>query len=457
MSSLFRQLFSWQKRPPPQAGPLRQRGIAIMIIVFLIALGATAYLVVSLNANSARLERDTQTTAALIEAKAALIAYAMAVDTTAACGGTNCPRPGDLPCPDMNNDGVAEASCGNAAGTTQQANRLGRLPWKTLHIPELKDGNGEDLWYAVSSNFKENSRFRPLNSDTNGTITVRDIGGNIVYDGTGASGAVAIIISAGAPLTRQDGTIQVRSAANINNPVHFLDNAFGEDNAAFVDSGADGFVSGPVRDANGDEILNDRLVTISQNEIFAGIERRVAADIANALMDYYCGLGNADYATSSCVIAGGNRFFPTPAAFADNSCLGNGNLGAGCNSGVALTGGRIPANPATAWSGTSILRGVNTGNWFQLNAWREVVYYGVSALCSDGTANCPAGNLTLDGNVAQKVVIIASGRVTGLQQRTINADKSAEANYLEDGNLAPLDDVYVSRAAGLNDRVISIP
>jgi hypothetical protein len=32
-----------------------------------------------------------------------------------------------------------------------QAERLGRLPWKTLGLPDLRDGDGERLWYAVSS------------------------------------------------------------------------------------------------------------------------------------------------------------------------------------------------------------------------------------------------------------------------------------------------------------------
>jgi hypothetical protein len=25
--------------------------------------------------------------------------------------------------------------------------RMGRLPWKTLRLPDLRDGHGERLWY----------------------------------------------------------------------------------------------------------------------------------------------------------------------------------------------------------------------------------------------------------------------------------------------------------------------
>lgn len=466
MSPAFRQPFSQPNHPLPQAKFLRQRGIAIMLIVFLIAFGATAYLVVSLNANSAKVERDTQTTAVLAEAKAALIAYAMAVDTTPGACTTNCPRPGDLPCPDTNDDGNAEANCGNAAGTTQQANRLGRLPWKTLNLPELRDGNGEHLWYAVSSNFKQNTRFRPLNSDSNGTITVRDSNGNIVNDATGVTGAVAVVISSGKAVTRQDDISQSRGGANLNAPVHYLDNALGEDNAAFIDGGADGFISGPVFDANGKEILNDRLLTISHDEIFAVIEQRVATEVMNALVDYYCGgFANANYATNACNGLGGNRFFPRPALFTDNTCLGNAAL-ANCGSDAAATHGRIPANPNTAWSATSILRGTANNNWFQLNGWRELIHYAVAAPCADGTIDCGggAGNLTLNNalvlpNNNKKAIITSAGKTLGAQTRANNADKSLEQNYLEDENVLPLDDTY-TRTVGagvlFNDFSVSI-
>ena len=51
-------------------------------------------------------------------------------------------RLGDLPCPDRDDDGDADA----VPGCDTAALALGRLPWKTLGLPDLRDGDGERLW-----------------------------------------------------------------------------------------------------------------------------------------------------------------------------------------------------------------------------------------------------------------------------------------------------------------------
>src|SRR6185295_4229955 len=110
------------------------------------------------------------------------------------------------PCPDITNTGTAGGSCSNGGGTT-----IGRLPWKTLGLPDLRDASGERLWYAVTDSFKNNPAVGTLNSDSRGGITVRDRNGNVVNDGTDVgtftrSGAIAIIIAPGGILRRNDGT-----------------------------------------------------------------------------------------------------------------------------------------------------------------------------------------------------------------------------------------------------------
>ena len=153
--------------------PRRQSGVIAILILFIVAVVAISFLVSSLKSSS-QTERDKVTAAALAQAKAALIGYAASVNLFGCTSPSDCPRPGEIPCPDTNDDGQAEPSCGNADGTTGQITRLGRLPWKTLGLPDLRDGYGERLWYAVSNNFKKHSRAFPLNSDTLGTISVRD-------------------------------------------------------------------------------------------------------------------------------------------------------------------------------------------------------------------------------------------------------------------------------------------
>src|SRR5574340_734766 len=178
----------------------RQRGAALMVMLVILVAGAASALVGALSTTTLKNARQETTSNALAQAKDALIGYAVKVQVSSsdiACAdpptyaNPNCQRPGDLPCPDMDNDGDAESNCGDASGSNQYK-RLGRLPWKTLGLPDLRDGSGERLWYAVSNNFKNNTRTTCtapgqagcLNSDTVGTITVRNPDGNVIYDAT---------------------------------------------------------------------------------------------------------------------------------------------------------------------------------------------------------------------------------------------------------------------------------
>lgn len=427
-----------------------QRGASLIVLVLVLVLGVLAVVFSSLDGQSIRAERDKKTHEALSEAKLALIGY-----STRSGLATGAARPGELPCPDANNDGSSDVCAVNA---------LGRLPWRTLGINDLRDGDGERLWYAVSTTFKNNPRIYPLNSDTLGTISLRDSAGNMLNDGSANNGLVAVIVSPGAPMTRQDGVNQVRDVANINNAINYLDNALGEDNQNFFNGNLNGFVLGPIKDATGDIILNDKIVSISRHEIMIPVERRVAATVINALLDYFCGSGNVNYDTNTCLAAGGPRSYPHPANFADSTCLGTGNLAAGCASDLTVNHGRLPANPNLSWDTASLLLGSN-GNWFQRNGWREQVHYAVAPACVIGTTDCDgAGFLTLNTSLvnavnANMVVAVGGEALTG-QSRASVADKLNEANYSEDENLTTPDDVYTTLSLmgnPFNDRVVSLP
>jgi hypothetical protein len=442
-----------------------QHGVAAVILLLLVFLIGTTILISDLNGQTVKLAREQKTAESLAQAKAALIAYSVKDLSSGTCT-TNCPRPGDLPCPDINNDGTAESGCGNAAGTTQQQNRMGRLPWKTLGLDDLRDGNGDRLWYAVSNSYKYNTRTRPLNSDTNGTITLRDVTGIVVNDGSASTGLVAIVFSPGPVIRREDNIQQSRNVAQENVASNYLDTALGEDNASFVDGTLDGFIFGPIVSADRTIVVNDRMLTISRDEILPLVEQRVIAEAANALLDYYCGTGNANYAAKTCYSAGGNRFYPWPADFSDNTCLGTNTLGA-CNSNAIFkTHGRVPANLTTDWNSTSILRRFSSGNWFQQNGWREVLHYAVASACAAGTANCGGvGLLTLQNTLTppstnKQAIVIAAGHLLTGQNRASTASKQLEVNYLESENLVPLDDIYLRPMqpdAIFNDRAVSIP
>lgn len=444
-----------------------QRGFALLLILLLLGVGALAVFVTGLNRATQQLERDRITSEALAQAKMALIGYAVSVALTPM--GTT--RPGNLPCPDLNDDGVAETACGNALGTTGQSLRLGRLPWKTLGLPDLRDGSGERLWYAVSTNYKKNTPFAVLNSDTGlGTITVRDLTGAIVNDGTNPflapnppapSGVIAVIIAPGGPLTRLgvaqsqsrgctvgvDCTAQgICTTAPFSNtakcnPVNYLDIGNGEDNADFVDNDTNGFIQGEIKDANGDLILNDKLITITYGDLMPRLEKRVASEALKCLIDY---------------AANNQGRYPWAAPLNPSSAPNYNDV-----SGFRF--GRVPGTPFLQTQATSA--NVMGGSWAGCNFaslsgwwlnWREMVFYAFAdafkpvppvmpvPLCGT-TGTCLTVNPP-SSTVDKIAVVFVAGRrlasVAGGQPRATDPDKGTIANYLEGQNTTPLDDTF---------------
>lgn len=302
-----------------------QRGLVAGTTALLLLLLTAAVVASALAARDGLPRRDEITASALARAKEALLAYAAARPVDEIVG------PGYLPCPDLDDDGWAEATCGSLNGETGQAQRLGRLPWKTLGLPDLRDADGERLWYAVSSKHKGllNCAASPACLDMGpeaaiGTITVRDARGNVLHDGTSSSthapgigGAVAIVLAPGAPLRRWQGSMQRRTCeGGACNPLghcvtspptltpkcnaeNYLDRSpgpayFDEDNARFVDRNdaagrdlnRDGFIQGPIVDHHGVTWVNDRIAAISYDDLMPRVMRRVAAEVTACLQAY---------------------------------------------------------------------------------------------------------------------------------------------------------------------------
>ena len=329
----------------------RHRG-AFLVLASLLVLLAMAVLFAAAGSFHVAALRARATERALAQAREALIAYAADRSITSAVG------PGYLPCPDLDGDGWAESTCGSLDGSSGQEQRLGRLPWKTLGLPPLADGDGEMLWYAVSTKYKGllNCAASRACVDMSpgaalGTITVRDASGHAFHDGTLAAperalegGAVAVVIAPGAALERLQANgaraMQRRECAPDDcdadgrcttdppqlaapcNPVNYLDRASsGEDNAAFVDrSGAsaralnaDGFIAGPVHAADGSLEVNDRIAAVGYGDVMPAMLRRVALEVVRCLRDYATRPENASrypWPAPSC--AGGAAFGSAP-------------------------------------------------------------------------------------------------------------------------------------------------
>ncbi|MES2552937.1 MAG: hypothetical protein V4588_04655 [Pseudomonadota bacterium] len=374
----------------------KQKGAALLIFFLILILMATSYLIPVINSSSIKNERDAKTRLALAEAKAALIGRAV----------TDATIPGSLPCPSASSvDGTSELFAGNACPSY-----IGWFPWHTLKVADLRDGAYEQLLYALSPNYRDDDSAQPLNSDTPGMLSV-----------DGRNDIVAVIFAPGTQIS------QSRPSNNIQDYLEG-ENANGDN----LYSGINALTA------------NDQLITITRDEIMQAVQKRIAREVVNAL--------NAYFAT--------NLYFPSPADFSDASCWDNAAIPAGCNSLPPTMEGRIPANPSIAWNPTSILSGsAGAGFWFQNNGWREMIYYAVSALCADGTANCANGDLTLLNQAAtlvnQKVVIVVSGRRLGAARATATL-----ADYLEDENATIGNKIFSTintMPVPFNDFAISIP
>ena len=304
--------------------PRNERGVVLAIVALLAALLAAALFAVEMGIAGGAAQRERVSERALAQAREALVAYAVDRPVNSAVG------PGYLPCPDLDDDGWAESTCGSQSGDSGQAQRLGRLPWKTLGLPDLRDGYGERLWYAVSSKYKGllNCAVSRACLDMSpaaalGTITVRDATGAVIHDGTNEAperaaqgGALAVVIAPGPALERA-GSWQARECgpgdcdasgrcitdppqlAARCNPVNYLDQAAEarfafEDNADFLDRNdtagrarnGNGFIMGPVVLSDGRLAVNDRIAVISYRDVMPRLMARVGLEVAACLRFY---------------------------------------------------------------------------------------------------------------------------------------------------------------------------
>lgn len=168
-----------------------QRGHGLLLLLLLLIIGGGASLALS-ETFSRRLQLQAQQRSihALAQARTALIGYAISYAER---------HPGQdygyLPCPDLNNSGSSTlGACGN-----RDQPAIGRLPWRTLALPELRDGHNECLWYAVAGSVKHNPKPLSLNWDSPGQFVVVDDAGQTLELNAADGRAIALIIAPGKP------------------------------------------------------------------------------------------------------------------------------------------------------------------------------------------------------------------------------------------------------------------
>lgn len=371
----------------PVASPAAQRGMALMLLMLLVGVGALAIFLGGLNRAAGSLERDQVTNAALEKAKAALLGYAATYRDTHANEVF-----GYLPCPDLNNDGISD-SCG-----PKDVSSIGRLPWKTLGLPPLRDGSGECLWYAVSGHYKNSPKTDVLNWDAPGQFNIQDVAGMSL-----SSGAVAVIFAPYGIRAVQDRTAAGNTLCGGNSTV-----------SAYLD-GSDPLYAGIAPAAHASSVLtlgtvnsamngvnNDVAIWLMGNEIFDKVKRRsdFATDVTNLLGDI------RDQASKDAACAAlATVKNPVLAPVLDEPDV------------LLKTVGFAP----------DVVQGcipVDTERRMKVFAnWRNNVLY---AVCSGGTA-C----LTVNGNANCAGVAVFSGEKTSGKRHPSNK----AADYLEGENL----------------------
>jgi len=260
----------------------RQDGAALLVLLVIVIIATTGVLLNSLSRASVTTERGRITAEALAQAKEALIAYAIKEAVTAQ-------RPGGLPCPDTKSPSALTA--GDAEGTCS-INAIGRLPWKTLGLGDLRDGSGERLWYALSNNFRSSSPVA-MNSDTLGQLTITGT--------NSASNVAAIIFSPGSVIGSQNRSVTPTALCATTNSTIAPDRC-----AANYLEGENSISNATYVTAATSSTFNDYLLTISSGDLkvlFAGVEKVVAKRFKDewllpALNTYFSSWGAYPFAAS---------------------------------------------------------------------------------------------------------------------------------------------------------------
>ena len=231
----------------------KQTGSILLTLMLVIIVAASFSLVSKLNESSRAFIRRQATLEVLHQAKAALISYAITFPESWAGKATE--GPGYLPCPDTNNDGSPSPPCG--------PNPLGRLPGEWMGMAGYTDSSGERLWYAVSSNFRNNpsGKIVPMNSDVPGQLSI-----DTNNDGEGdIKDIVAVII---APGPADTGILQTRPSNLVGD---YLEGENNDGDTVYAQNSGGG---------------NDILVYITRRELMQAIEKRVLGDVTQAIRNY---------------------------------------------------------------------------------------------------------------------------------------------------------------------------
>lgn len=329
-----------------------QAGAALLIILAIILVGFTLALTSVLSINAIRLKGTQKNIEIMAQAKEALLGYALRQQPI-----------GGLPCPDTNEDGYSNTSGANCTAY------LGRLPFKTLSLPELRDGDGNRLWYAVDRNLVT------VTSTTKNPSLLTTLTLNM-------QPSAAIVIAA-------NGVVGNQVRGNVINPSAYLEGENASANTAVFEQAIS-------------ETNNDQLLGIGLTEYWNLMQRSYLNQVSNLLIAYQLACGEYPWAATF----GGPPYnsvdLQQSGALPFHSALPV-NWNTGCASGIA---------PATWW----------------YSHWGTEVYY---SMCTAAQGNClaitgasPAAAITIAPGVALSGQVRPSTDITNYYEQN-NANGSS--------------------------------
>lgn len=414
-------------------------------------MAALAYLVSGFAPELTEARRERQTQEALVQAREALIGYALKYRES---------QPdrmyGYLPLPDLgtsrnNNVGCLLEGCdaNTFTGIAFDANGIGpsvigRFPWRTLGTEPLRDGHSECLWLIVSSlhsriHASSPPYLPPMNWDTPGQFDIVVANGGAALVSALASPharPVAVIFSPGPPLAGQNrnpsATDDVTACGGNYDAINYLDpvnaaalggitNYLAGTNSASGSTGNSDpsddpdtpkglstqgkvFASGSTFHASGCQgtdcalLANDNSLALTSDALFSAIRKSFyfRTDI-NSMLDRMTNCLRDKF------VAGGFA----PAAIS------------GYTPPVDKSAGRIPYD--ACYDSTKVPLGY-------YDHYQEMLF----------VAKPGAGNFTVNGETNCAGTLLFAGQRDATQQRISTVQKSALANYLEGSNLASL-------------------
>lgn len=333
------------------AGARRQQGFTLLLVMLVLLVGGTSVYLSARDPAAARASQSLQRSAlGLKEAATALAVYSISDDE----------RPGSMPCPDFDADGMADVNC----LSTADAVYIERLPWKTIDI----DRDAGRLWYVMDSDFRDNSTAQPINVVVEGSLTL-----------DGMAGYAALIIDPGDPLAGQTGRGSVGEAIG-----DYLD----------IPENTDG--DGEYVDCVGVDGCNDRIIGITVDQLFQAVQQRVLAEIELALTEFH----------------NDNGFLPFAANFGESDCVvGKITGGVATSTGSCPPGSHLEEDDMPGY-----VDPVDRG-WLLDNDWLDHVVYAVDGNCMQGQSGCAFADYQLKSNSGLAVVLAGAGSEISGQDR----------------------------------------